>query len=184
MCIWGVLICASLAASQSLGRPHDNCRTSRNYMWDCWCANGRYICRVGVSPSCCLLCTCMGRVAGAHVVTFKQHVRTECALPGEVWGDRLCCAGMLCCAVLCCSADDLQQAILKVGPMLEDANAAAVAAGHQSAAADARVRIRAGLLGCRRGLGRATAGVLGHISPVKDQKGCVCCGSFQVQGGI
>jgi hypothetical protein len=93
------------------------------------------------------------------------HVPAECALPGCVSWPIFMCAGMLCCAVLCCSADDLQQAILKVGPMLEDANAAAVAAGHQSAAADARVRIRAGLICCRRGLGRAIAGVLEHVIP-------------------
>lgn len=37
------------------------------------------------------------------------------------------------------SAEDLQQAVLKAAPMLEDANAAAVAAGQQGAAADARV---------------------------------------------
>jgi hypothetical protein len=57
--------------------------------------------------------------------------------------DVLCCA-VRCCAVLCdavpCSAEDLQQAILKAAPMLEEANAAVVTTGHTAAAGDARVR--------------------------------------------
>lgn len=48
-------------------------------------------------------------------------------------------AAVMWCAVLC-SAEDLQQAILKAAPMLEEANAAVVATGHQAAADDARVR--------------------------------------------